>query len=120
MQSMKECNRKSNKSCCIYYVCYDPNEEKKKGAKQLKILIYAIVLFIIVIIVGTICYRYLFSLTWIDAFYNASLIMATLDLEVAGRTVAQKLFIVVYALFSVVILLSITNMAVQSIFNRFT
>lgn len=62
---------------------------------------------------------FMFDLTWIDAFYVASLILTGIDLEVVPITVGQKIFIIFYAVFSILILLSMANLTVQYFFHLF-
>ena len=93
------------------FYCQKENQNKEK---YIKILILIVLVFIVTIIIGSIIF--MFDLTWIDAFYVSSLILTGIELEVVPITFGQKLFIIFYALFSILILLSMANLAVQYFF----
>lgn len=61
----------------------------------------------------------MFDLIWIDAFYVTSLILTGIDLDVVPITFEQKIFIIFYAVFSILILLSMANLAIQYFFHLF-
>lgn len=91
-------------------------DKRTQNKKRANIFLFSVILFVIVIIIGTIGYVYLFGLSWIDAFYNASLVLTAIGVEVDPQTVGQKLFIIVYSLISVLLLLSIANSVADRIF----
>src|SRR5437763_1901807 len=64
-------------------------------------------------------YMFLFNLSFLDAFYHATLIITAISIDIDVVTVGQKLFIIVYALVSVIILLSIANSLIQNLFDIF-
>jgi hypothetical protein len=98
------------------FYCQKDREYKEK---YIKILIIIVFFFIATIILGSIIFMFMFELTWIDALYAASLILTGIDIEVVPTTNAQKIFIIFYALLTVLILLSMANLAVQYFFHLF-
>ena len=107
-----------NKIECLYDTkkC---EEKARKRKRIIQILVFSVILFIIVIILGTIGYMFLFNLSFLDAFYHATLIITAISIDIDVVTVGQKLFIIVYALVSVIILLSIANSLIQNLFDIF-
>jgi hypothetical protein len=85
----------------------------KNKEKYLWFLIIITLIYIFVIIVGTIIFMYIFNLTWVDALYSSVLILTGIDIEVTPVTDGQKIFIVIYELFTIIILLSFVNVAVE-------
>ncbi|CAH6419284.1 Hypothetical protein HVR_LOCUS485 [uncultured virus] len=67
-------------------------EKKERHAeinkKRAVIFITMIILFIIVIILGTLGYVYIFGSTWIDAFYNV--ILTAISVEVEPQTMVRN------------------------------
>lgn len=83
------------------------------------LFIFTLILFLILILLGTVGYVYLFELNCLDAFYNASLILTTISLEVTPITDGQKVFIIIYSMVSVILFLSIVSGAINKIFDLF-
>lgn len=73
------------------------------------LLLVLLALLIALIVIGMIGYRYLFGLDWVDAFYSATLILTTINSDVKPKTNTQKIFIAFYALFSVLVFLTLAN-----------
>jgi len=117
---MECCSDKSLTYCSIDDLRkFECEKDKKKKEKYIYSLLIIFVIFIAVIIVGAIIFKYLFDIPWIDAFYAATLILTGIDIEVNVTTVGQKIFIIIYALLTVLLLLSMANVAVQYLFNLF-
>lgn len=103
----------------IYCALLDKEKEdrEKERRRHIFVLIITVVAFIIMIVIGTIFYAWLFGLGWLDAFYHAALTLAAISLEVEAMTVGQKIFIVVYSLVSVLMLISLANTATLRLFD---
>jgi hypothetical protein len=103
--------------------CICLNKEKEQHQKErrrgITIFVVTIIAFIITIMIGTIVYVFLFGLPWIDAFYNAAVVLTAINVDINPLTVGQKLFIIVYAFVSVVLLLSLANAVMERIFDIF-
>ena len=82
-----------------------------KYDKHRKIFMFTLFLYIVTIIIGTILYMILFDLEWLDALYSSILILTAISNEYEAITSAQKVFIIIYSIISVVILLSFANSA---------
>ena len=67
---------------------------------------------------GTFGYHYFGQISWIDAFYNASLILTGMGPVDEMTTVAAKLFASFYALFSGIIFLSTVAIIFAPIAHR--
>lgn len=67
-----------------------------------------------------ISYKYLFDLTWLDAFYNASIILASAPSDINPETAAQKVFIIIYSFITVVLLLSFVTSGVDHLIDMYT
>lgn len=85
--------------------------------QELYLFAFFIIIFIVIILLGTIGYVYLFGLTWIDAFYSATVNLTAISIEVHPQTVGQKLFIIFYSLIAVIFLLSVANSLSNRIFS---
>ncbi len=96
-------------------------EIEKNTEKEIKrdilIVYWTLIIFIITVVVGTIGYRYLFDLSWIDAFYAATLILTAISEETTPVTVGQKLFVIFYAIFAVIVFLSMATNAVAKVLD---
>lgn len=97
----------------------EKEQHEKEKRRNIIIFVVTIIAFIITILFGTIGYVFLFGLPWIDAFYNAALVLTAINIDVQPMTVGQKLFIIIYAFVSVILLLSLANTAMQRIFDIF-
>jgi hypothetical protein len=98
---------------------YNKERHAKERKRDIAVLIFSLIAFIITVIVGTIIYIYLFNLSWIDALYNAALIVTAISVEVNPMTTGQKLFIIIYSLIAVILLISIATDAIRRIFDIF-
>lgn len=98
---------------------YEKKQNNKKNKIREHIFFYFIIIFICIIICGTLGYMILFGLSWIDAFYNASLILSAISIEVKAESTIQKIFISTYSLFSVLILLSVANAVTEKLLSIF-
>ena len=68
---------------------------------------------------GMIGYRRLFSLSWIDAFVNASMILSGMGPLAEPKTPGAKLFAGLYALFSGLAVLAIAGIIFAPVLHRF-
>ena len=68
--------------------------------------------------VGTLGYRYIAHLEWIDALLNASMILTGMGPVATMMDTASKLFATFYALFSGVIFLSGVGIMLSPLFHR--
>lgn len=91
----------------------------KETENKINVLRLSIVLFVIILIIGTIGYRYLFSLNWLDAFYNATLVLTAIGVEDKPETSVQKIFVALYSLIAVIIFISLASRAVSDIADIF-
>jgi len=71
------------------------------------------------LLVGTCGYHWLGHLGWIDALYNASMILTGMGPVDRMETAAGKLFASAYALFSGIVLLSLVAVMFAPIYHRF-
>lgn len=102
----------------IIIKCDKLNKIKKKQ-KDVNIILFSLILFIIVLLLGTLGYFYLFGLSWLDSFYSATLILTAITIEFEAMTKGQKIFILIYALIAVVIFLSVANSTMNRIFDLY-
>lgn len=89
------------------------NTRYERSQRSTNLFIAIVLLFIVTIILGTIGYVYLFNLSWLDALYNASVIITAIDVENKPTTSGQKVFIILYSFISVLLLLSLVNAGMQ-------
>lgn len=80
--------------------------------------LFAILLIVISLGLGTLGYYYLGELSWIDSFYNASLILAGMGPVDEMKTNTAKLFASFYALFSGIAFLSTVAIIFTPIAHR--
>lgn len=94
---------------------------KKPGykIKLKKILIFAVILFVLILSVGFIGYKHFFGMSSVDAFYNTSLTITTVAVAPHERTNSEKMFTAFYALFSALLFLSLISAAVAYIFTLY-
>lgn len=88
--------------------------------RSLVVITVVAISLILVMIIGIIGYMTLFELSWIDATYNAILILTAIDENAPALTTAQKAFVSLYAFFSVILLLSLINAGMQRIIDIYT
>ena len=68
--------------------------------------------------IGTVGYHHLADLNWIDALYNASMILTGMGPVAALQTNTAKLFASAYALFSGVVFVTAAEIMVSPLFRR--
>lgn len=87
--------------------------------KFLKYLLAAVLFLIFSLFIGTVGYKYFFHLSWIDGFYNASLILTGMGpVDVPPGNVA-KIFASLYAVYSGVAFLTTVALLFAPILHRF-
>lgn len=67
---------------------------------------------------GTLGYRFIAKLAWIDALLNAAMILTGMGPVAVMQTTAAKLFASAYALFSGVVFLSSVGLVFAPVFHR--
>lgn len=87
--------------------------QKYQHLRQLIILI--LVLFAIVLLVGTLGFYYICDLSLIDSFYNSAMFLSGLGPVFEMKTTSQKLFATFYALFAAVIFLAVIIYTISKI-----
>ncbi len=81
------------------------------------LLMFAIILFSLLL--GVFGYRYIVGLTWIDALYNASMILSGMGPVTNLTDNGSKVFASFYALFSAVAFLSGITVVLAPLIHRF-
>ena len=81
--------------------------------------LFASVLIAVSLLIGTVGYRVLCGLSWIDSFYMSSMILTGMGPVVEMDSVKAKTFSSFYALYSGVAFLSITAVFLAPIVHRF-
>jgi hypothetical protein len=71
------------------------------------------------LIIGTFGYHYIAGITWIDSFYNASMILTGMGPVSVLTNTAGKLFASFYALFSGIAFLTTIAIVLTPIIHRF-
>lgn len=79
--------------------------------------IYLILFIILIYLIGVIGFKSLFNKSWIDTFYDTSIVTTTLGLPKI-KTNSQKIFITVYSVVSLLLLLGISSYLIQSIISN--
>jgi len=87
--------------------------------KRKKIFILSVVLFFIVFIVGILFYMYLFNLDFLDSTYNTVLIITGIDVGLHPTNSAQKIFIIIYSLITIILIVSIIIGAIDAIIDGY-
>jgi hypothetical protein len=85
----------------------------------IKFAFYAFVLIIFSVGIGTLGYKYLGHLSWIDGFYNACMILTGMGPVAVLTDNAGKIFASLYALFSGIAFLSTVAVLFAPIVHRF-
>lgn len=88
-------------------------------SRQLKFAAVSALIIALSLAIGTCGYRYFADLDWIDAFYNASMILTGMGPVEFLRTDSAKLFSSFYALFSGVAFLTTTAVLFAPVIHRF-
>lgn len=98
---------------------FESIKDAKNKQKYLRAIMIVSILYIILIVVGTIVFTYMFDITWLDALYTSSLIITAVDLEVTVTTDGQKIFIIIYSIIAVLLFLSMANLSVKYLFDLY-
>lgn len=88
------------------------------GIWLLRALAASTILILFSLGVGTVGYHYLADLSWIDALYNASMILTGMGPVATLTTDTSKLFASAYALFSGVVFVTAAGIMVSPLFRR--
>lgn len=86
--------------------------------RLIKYFLFSVVLIVFSLAIGTIGYHHFAKISWIDAFYNASLILTGMGPVNEMSTDSAKLFASAYALFSGIAFLSIVGVIFAPIAHR--
>jgi hypothetical protein len=89
------------------------------GNRLLKYGLGAFILLVLSLLVGTVGYKYLAGLGWVDAFLNASMILTGMGPTSQLPNDASKIFASLYAIYSGVIFLSVMAIFFTPIAHRF-
>jgi|SRR6187402_1468651 len=87
--------------------------------RQFIFILYALALLLISLGIGMVGYKSVTGMAWIDAFYNASMILTGMGPIDAMPTHTAKIFAGCYALFSGVIFLSTVAVMFSPLVHRF-
>ncbi|MCX6224179.1 MAG: hypothetical protein NTV01_05435, partial [Bacteroidia bacterium] len=87
--------------------------------RVLRFAMYSLLLVTISIGIGTVGYKFLGHLSWIDGFYNACMILTGMGPVSTMSDNAGKLFASFYALFSGIAFLSTVAVLIAPIAHRF-
>jgi hypothetical protein len=87
--------------------------------RVLRYFIYSLLLIIISVGIGTAGYRYYGNLKWIDAFYNACMILTGMGPVNVMQNNGAKVFSSLYALFSGIAFLSTVAVLLAPVAHRF-
>ncbi len=87
--------------------------------RQLRSLGIGLALVVLALLAGMEGYHRLIGLPWVDAFLNASMILAGMGPMAAPTTDAGKIFAGVYALFSGIAVLAIAGVIAAPLVHRF-
>jgi hypothetical protein len=79
---------------------------------------YALALIVFSMLVGTIGYKLLAGLSWIDAYLNAAMILTGMGPVNPMPNAAAKIFSGVYAIYSGVVFLSVTALMLTPVAHR--
>ncbi|HXX53445.1 MAG TPA: hypothetical protein VEI28_02615 [Thermodesulfovibrionales bacterium] len=88
-------------------------------SRLLRHLLFASVILVLSLCLGTVGYRVFGKLQWIDAFLNASMILTGMGPVDHVETYGGKLFSACYALFSGVAFLTFVGVLFAPIYHRF-
>ena len=93
------------------------NSDETRTAEVDSLLIWAIILFVIVLGIGMFGFRYIGKLNWIDSFQNTSFYISGLGPVAEMNTTGQKLFSGSYAIVSGILYLALAAYIVGKIFD---
>ncbi len=91
---------------------------KEFAIRQVRFTVIALSLIIFSVLIGTLGYEYYGGLSWIDSFYNASMILTGMGPVNPMVTSSAKLFASFYALFSGIVFLSTVAIFFSPIAHR--
>ncbi|WP_028283524.1 hypothetical protein [Olleya marilimosa] len=94
-------------------------QRKRFFIRALRYVMYAIIMVAISVSIGTLGYHYFGFLSWIDAFYNACMILAGVGPIAEMPNDTAKLFASFYALFSGTAFFSVIAVVMAPIVHRF-
>lgn len=83
-----------------------------------RIFAVALVMLTVGVGLGTLGYRYLIGMPWIDAFLNASMVLAGEGPVVDVSTTAGKIFVSIYSIFSGLVFVAVAVILVTPILKR--
>ena len=86
--------------------------------KLLKYFYFLVLIILVSLSIGVIGYKYFANLTWIDSFYNASMILTGMGPANPMPNNAAKIFSSIYAVFSGVAFLTTIAIFVTPIVHR--
>ena len=96
-----------------------PLASRRKFLKRLARYFLAGCLFILFsLYVGAVGYRYYVNLSWVDAFYNASMILTGMGPAVDLQTDSSKIFVTVYSIYSGVAFLTSVGVIFAPLIHR--
>jgi ABC-type phosphate transport system permease subunit len=74
---------------------------------------------LIFLVIGIIGYHYTAGISWLDAFYNSSMILSGMGPQETMSTQSSKLFSSFYALFSVIVFIANISILIAPTAHRF-
>ncbi|MBS3914217.1 MAG: hypothetical protein KG003_06935 [Bacteroidetes bacterium] len=86
-----------------------------------RVLWYAITGFLFIIsslFLGALGYRILENISWVDAFYNASMILTGMGPAIELHTDKSKIFVTLYSIYSGVTFLTAVGVMLAPLFHR--
>jgi hypothetical protein len=86
--------------------------------RVIKYFLFSSLLIVLSLAIGTLGYHYYGKISWIDGFYNASLILTGMGPVNEMHTTSAKLFASFYALFSGIVFLSTVAVIFAPIAHR--
>jgi hypothetical protein len=87
-------------------------------SRQLRFTAFAILLILVSLFLGMAGYHGIAGLSWVDAFYNASMILTGMGPVAPMQTTGAKVFAGTYALFSGVVFLSTAAVLLAPLLHR--
>jgi len=87
--------------------------------RVLRFSLYSLLMIIFALLIGTVGYHSVSGLSWIDSFYNASMILTGMGPVAVMETSAAKIFSSFYALFSGIACLTTVAVLFAPIAHRF-
>lgn len=102
-----------------YMIAYFEQRYNRREQRRYNILIFASTLLILLIVIGIIGYMSIFSLEFTEAVYNTVLVLTSIDTPTPAITSAQKVFIIIFAFISTILLLSVIIAAIDAIIDGY-